>query len=151
MTSRLHPDAFDSLAALSKFIDVRECAQSFYERHKDGVDIVIRTIRHLMDKNPDLRTILTFTGAPVRATASALRGWFETAGVSDVEIEALGKFVEIAMRAVLPVFSDPRLPTFLRQCRWGIEGAFAENRETARQVRGEPDQDFEKVPAVGLS
>jgi hypothetical protein len=150
MTSRLHPDAFDSLAALSKFVDVLECAQSFYERHKDGIDIVIRTIHHLMDRNPALRSILVFTAAPVRVTASALRDWFETAGVSDVEIEALDKYVEIAMRAVLPVFGDPKLPTFLRQCRWGIEGALAENRETALQVRGELNQDSEK-PALGLS
>src|SRR5687768_1977488 len=128
MTSRLHPDAFDSLAALSKFADVQECAQLFYARHKDGTDTVVRTMRLLTDGNPGLRKILAFTAAPVPVMASTLRDWHKTAGVSDAEIEAIDKYVGIAVRAVLPVFSDPKLPTFLRECRWGIVGAFAENR-----------------------
>jgi hypothetical protein len=131
MTSRLHPDVFDSLAALSKFVDVPDCAQLFYGRHKAGIDTVVRTIRHLTDSNPALRTNLEFTAAPVPVTAGTLRDWYKTATVSDIEIEAIDKYVGIAMRAVLPVFSDPKLPTFLRECRWGIVGALAENRKTA--------------------
>ena len=131
MTSRLHPDAFDSLAALSKFVDVQDCAQLFYARHKDGMDTVVRTIRLLMDGNPDLRKILGFTAAPVPVMASALRDWSKTAGVSNVEIEAIDRYVGIAVRAILPVFTDPKLPAFLRECRWGIVGAFAEDRKTA--------------------
>jgi len=131
MTSRLHPDAFDSLAALSKFVDVQDCAQLFYARHKDGIDTVVRTIRLLMDGNPDLRPILVFTAARVPVMASALRDWYKTTSASGVEIEAIDKYVGIAVRAVLPVFGDPKLPTFLRECRWGIVGAVVENRETA--------------------
>lgn len=128
MTSRLNPDVFDSLAALSKFVDVQECAQLFYARHKDGIDTVVRTIRLVMDGNPGLRTILGFTAAAVPIMASALRDWSKAAGVSNAEIEAIDKYVGIAVRAALPVFSDPKLPTFLRECRWGIVGAFGENR-----------------------
>jgi hypothetical protein len=131
MTSRLEPDAFDSLAALSKFVDVQECAPLFYARHKDGIDTVVRTIRLLVDGNPGLRPTLAFTAAPVPVMASALRDWYKTAGVSDVEIEAIDRYVGLAVRAVLPVFGDPKLPTFLKECRWGVAGAFAENRKTA--------------------
>src|SRR5262245_15800220 len=69
--------------------------------------------------------------APVPVTAGTLRDWYKTARMSDAEIEAMERYVGIAMIAVLPAFSDPKLPTFLRECRWGIMSALAENRKTA--------------------
>jgi len=124
---RTTPDAFDSLAAMSKFGEVAEWAPSFYARHQRAIDQAVGAVRVLGLWDTEIRILVGFTLAPVDTTASALRGWFASASnrLSERDLLAFDQIMTAGMTGLLPVVRDPDLPLALEECRWGIEAAFA--------------------------
>jgi hypothetical protein len=124
---KLAPDAFDTLAALSKLPEVTELAPEFYVRHEDALNDAMSFVQFLAFRDRAIRIILAFTGAPVATTADALRGWFASARISASENERLGHLLDRVLRGLQPVFQDPEVPNCLEESRWGVVGAFAQS------------------------
>jgi tetratricopeptide (TPR) repeat protein len=117
------PDAFDSIAAMSRLGEAAELAPSFHARHQRAIERAVVVVQVLEEWDPDFRVPAGFS---VDMTATALRGWFTSASprLKGRDIFAFDQMMTTVMTGLLPVVRDPDQPAALEECRWGIEAAF---------------------------
>src|SRR5687768_14308186 len=98
-TSQPTPDAFDSLAAMSKLSDIEEWSPDFYMRHRAAIDRAVDFVRSLGTWDRDVSIICGFTLAPVEQTAAGLRSWYETVSsrLSDKDVAAFDEVMTPAL------------------------------------------------------
>lgn len=119
------PSAFDSLAALVKYVAVEKISPDFYEKHWRSIEFAATFVRHFASihrsLDPAFRAALPVSLAegahPIQEALSAIKfeeedlRWFDT------------QMTE-ALRVLVPVVRDPDLPAWLSEGKWAIEGAF---------------------------
>lgn len=121
------PDAFDSLAALCKFIAVSRIDPEFHERHYHPIELVCAFLRVLANHHPSLDKAFRASLPLSIAEGSAhIRDVMPTLVFSDEQLQWLDAQMTEALKVLLPVVADADLPPWLSECKWAIEGAFLE-------------------------
>lgn len=119
------PDAFDSLAAICKFIAVPKIEPNFHRRHYHAIEMADAFIRVLASKHEPLKKVLQSTlPLPVSESAQALREVVPAIGLDEKQVQWLDAQMTEILKVLVPVVRDPDLPSWLSSCRNPFEQAF---------------------------
>lgn len=125
MTGAYLPDAFDSLAAICKFIAVPKIEPEFYKSHYHAVEAASAFLRVLASNHPRLEAAFRASlPVPIADGAEAIRRVVPTLALTEEQIEWLDAQMTETLRVLAPVVRDPTLPSWLAECKPAIEGAF---------------------------
>lgn len=119
------PDAFDSMAAICKFIAVSKIDPEFHKRHYHAVEMAGAFIRVLSSNHEPLKKVFQSTlPLPVHEAATALREILPTIALTEKEVQWLDAQMTEILKVLVPVVRDPALPAWLLPCKNSIEQAF---------------------------
>ncbi len=121
------PDAFDSLAAICKFIAVSKIDPEFHKRHYHAIEMASAFLRVLASHHPPLEKAFR-ASLPLSITAGSeqIRQVIPELGLSEEKVQWLDAQMTEILKVLVPVVRDPNLPSWLSECKWAIEGAFFE-------------------------
>ena|SRR3989344_71565 len=119
------PDFFDSLTAICKFIAVPKAEPEFHDRHHHAVEMASAFLRVLAGNHPPLeKAFRSSLPLSISAGSEPIRKVFPTLGLTEDDVQWLDSQTTEILKVLLPVVRDPKLPSWLAECRWAIEGAF---------------------------
>ena len=119
------PDAFDSLAAISRFIGVEKSSPEFYQRHYHPVEMACAFVRVLAGHYPKLgEAFRQSLLLPVSQGSQPIRDIMPTLGLTEERIIWFDAQMTEILKALVPVARDPSMPEWLQESKWAIEGAF---------------------------
>lgn len=125
MPTAVLPDAFDSIAAMVKFLGVPKLAPEFYSRHWRAVEFANAFTRVVLLRHESIRNIIRKTlPLPVAEIASELRAAAPEWNLVESDVAYLDQQMTEALRVLVPVVRDKELPIWLLECRGPIEDAF---------------------------
>lgn len=121
------PDAFDSLAAICKFIAVSRIDPEFYERHFHPIEMACAFLRVLASHHPPLEKAFR-ASLPLQIAEGSvhIREVLPTLALTDQQLHWLDAQMTEILKVLLPVVAADDLPSWLSECKWAIEGAFCE-------------------------
>ena len=119
------PDAFDSLAAICKFIAVQQIEPAFYQSHLNAIEMANSFSRVLASNYPALDTAFR-ASLPLSISEGSryIRQAVPVAGLSEDRLKWLDLQMTEILKVLLPVVRDPKLPAWLSESKWAVEGAF---------------------------
>jgi hypothetical protein len=121
------PNAFDSLAAICKFIAVSRIDPAFHQRHFHAIEMASAFLRVLAGHYPPLeKAFRASLPVPISDGSSQIHHAISELGLSDEKVRWLDAQMTEILKVLIPVVRDPDLPPWLSECKWTIEGAFHE-------------------------
>ena len=121
------PDAFDCLAAVTKFIAMSRIDPEFFQKHYHAIEMANAFSRVLASNYPEMeKAFREALPMGVRDAGRVLREVIPELNWDQERIEWFdGQLTEI-LKGLLPVVRDDAInPWFVEfDCRWAIEGAF---------------------------
>lgn len=119
------PTAFESLAAICKFIAVPKMSPAFHAKQRHRVEFAGAFLRVVANAYPPLEQAfrkalplsLAEGAVPIQQALAAL-------ALPDEKVRWFDAEMTEVMRVLLPAVRDPELPSWLFECKWAIEGAF---------------------------
>ncbi|WP_009960406.1 hypothetical protein [Verrucomicrobium spinosum] len=122
--SKEPPTFFETLAAMSKMQNVRECSPEFYQQHRDAIDMTMGFLGFLRQQHPAFGQIFTWTNAPLPDIAAALEQAIPRMGLDQGTVDFVDSTMTTVMSRLCDVVTVPELPPYLAECVWPIIGAF---------------------------
>jgi hypothetical protein len=119
------PTAFESLAAVSKFIAVPKMSPEFHARQRHPVEFAGAFLRVVANTYPPLEQAFR-KALPLSLTEGAVHIQQALAALA-LPAEKVRWFdaqMTEVLRVLLPAVRDSELPSWLSECKWAIEGAF---------------------------
>ncbi len=121
------PSAFDSLAAICKFIAVQKIDPEFHQRHFHAIEMASAFLRVLADHHSPLeKAFRASLPLPIAAGSLQINQAISELDLSDERVRWLDAQMTEILKNLIPVVRDPDLPSWLSECKWAIEGAFHE-------------------------
>lgn len=121
------PNAFDSLAAICKFIAVQKIDPEFHQRHFHAIEMASAFLRVLADQYPPIeKAFRASLPLPIVAGSLQINRAISELGLSDEKVRWLDTQMTEVLKILIPVVRDPYLPSWLSECKWAIDGAFHE-------------------------
>lgn len=123
----LLPDAFDSLAAICKFIAVPKIDPEFHKRHYHAIEMASAFLRVTASNYPLLeKTFRASLPLPISVGSKHIRQVMPELALSEEKVQWLDAQMTEILKVLIPVVRDTELPSWLSECKWAIEGAFEE-------------------------
>lgn len=119
------PDAFESLAATTKFIGMSEIDPGFYQKHYHAIEMTCAFVRLLATSYPELETVFRKTlASPVRYAGCEIGQVIPCLNWDEKRIAWFDDQLTAVLRQLLPVVADESINPCFADCKWAIEGAF---------------------------
>jgi len=127
MTDQDFPDAFDGLAAVSKFIAMSRIDPEFYRKHCHAIEMANGFSRVLASNYPEIDKAFRATlPMGVRDSGRALREVFPTLNWDQQRVEWFDAQLGAVLKALLPVVRDESINAWFVEfgCKWAVEESF---------------------------
>jgi hypothetical protein len=122
---------FDSLAAMCKLVAVSRIDPAFDEKHWHAIRFSLANLRSFAaDCDPLQVAFSDALKVDIQTGGNLIRVAFDQVRFSTDTIDWMDREITEMIRVLLPVVRDNDLPVALADCRWAIEGALEERRET---------------------
>lgn len=119
------PSAFESLAAICKFIAVPKMNPAFHAKQHHPVEFAGAFLRTIAGAYPPLeRAFRVALPLSLAEGAIPIQQAFAELALSDAKLQWFDAQMTEVLRVLLPAVRDPELPSWLSQCKWAVEGAF---------------------------
>lgn len=122
--SKVPPTPFETMAAMSKIQNVRECSPDFYGQHRNAIDMTVGFLGFLGQKHSAFGQIFSHANAPLPEIAAALEKAIPRMGLEQRTLDFIDSTMTTVMDTLYNVVSAPNLPPYLAECVWPITGAF---------------------------
>ncbi|MEN3940012.1 hypothetical protein WJU23_01880 [Prosthecobacter sp. SYSU 5D2] len=101
------PTPFETLAAFSRFQNVRECSPDFYRKHFRAIDMTVGFLGFLGEQHPQFASIFSITMAPQADLAKALESLMRNIQMEQRTLDFIDSTMTTIMQTLLPVVQDP--------------------------------------------
>ena len=119
------PDAFDSLAAICKFIAVSRISPEFYALYQHPIEFTCAYIRQFATLYPAVeKSFRASLPLSIYEGAKHIQQAIAITSISENDLSWFNNQMTEVLKILLPVVRDPNLPEWLSECQWAIEGAF---------------------------
>ncbi len=121
------PDAFECLAAVTKFIAMSKIDPEFYQKHYHAIEMANAFTRVLAVNYPEMEKAFRETlPMGVRDSGRALGEVIPRLNWDQERVEWFDKQLTEILKGLLPVVRDEAINLWFVEfgCRWAIEGAF---------------------------
>lgn len=122
--NKVPPTFFETLAAMSRMQNVRECSPDFYLRHRDAIDMTVGFLGFLGQQHPAFRQVFAPSSAPLPAVAAVLEKSIPQMGLEQSTLDFIDTTMTTVMETLYDVVTAPDLPPYLADCVWPVTGAF---------------------------
>lgn len=121
------PTAFESLAAICKFIAISKISPEFYVKYSHPIEIGCSFIRVLASHYPELnKAFREALPLPISEGATLIEHAFISISFPEEKVQWLDNQMTATLQTLLPVVRDSELPEWLSSFKWAIEQAFNE-------------------------
>ena len=118
------PSPFETMAAFSRFQNVRECSPKFYEKHHDAIDMTVGFIGFLSEQHPHFAQTFYVSNAPIADIARTLEQGMRRMELEQQTLDFIDSTMTVVMQKLYGVVTAQDLPPYLKDCVWPIVGAF---------------------------
>lgn len=119
------PTAFESLAAICKFIAVSRISPDFHAKHHHNIEVACTFPRILASNYPALEPAFRESlPLPLSEGARPIQQVLMSLAITEEKLEWFDRQMTETLRTLLPVVRDNSLPAWLSECKWAIEGVF---------------------------
>ena len=126
------PTAFETLAAVVKFIAAPKMSTLFYHQHQNAIDLTCTFLKILANRYPLLETAFRKSlPLPVVEGAACIATALTESKISDADLNWLDAQSTAVLRLLVPVVRSENLPKYLIEARWAVLGAFENDSATS--------------------
>lgn len=118
------PTPFETMAAMNRIRNVRECSPGFYQQHREAIDMTAGFLGFLGQQHPMFGQIFALTQAPISEMAATLERAIPRMGLEQRTLDFMDSTMTTVMESLYDVVTAPDLPRYLEDCVWPITGAF---------------------------
>lgn len=121
------PTAFESLAAICKFLAISKISPEFYVKHNHSIEIGCSFIQVLASNYPELnKAFREALPLPISDGAAFIERAITSISFSEEKIQWFDNQMTETLKTLLPVVRDSELPEWISNFKWAIEQAFHE-------------------------